>query len=757
MAAGAATSRPSPPGRRFFSRLRRSPPFSSRSRSLTDFYVRPEDPHRQYSPSDLVKGAVVLTVSKPIRVTHLVVALGGYVRVFKNGAPSENISSSSLVHAGRGRRDGEYFGNGFASLFQDEVVLCGDGKLDAGVYEFNFELEFPSRGLPSSIDFERGTVSYLITASMTRPTTISPVTTCSRKVQLVETVDVGPLRPPKPRLITLEPIVRRTKAKTDSKRTSVVRSKSTDSKATTSEGAASGRAPSSPAGSDAASVNTSGDGPAPPQSPALSEGSEESRATASTGSFMVGSVPSVSRSAKKTFGIGDNTFEKKTITATIELLRGGCLRGESLPVKISVNHNKRIKSLYGIVITLYRQARIDSHPVLPIGPTGKNATESSKHEDYYPKSKTGLGGLSLSSAGSSHTFRKDLSQTFAPLIIDPRTLTAVVKSSVRVPEEAFPSISSVPGAMISFRYYVEVVVDLGGKVSGQERFLPRLDSAEAPLAANRAEEQLDGVLAARTGNVMETDQLRREKGVVASVFEVLVGSTDSARGRKTETNSGPGSERLDPYSRRSTPPSQVPEEGAVLDGPSNPEPPVQGPQNYDIPYEYDPTFNRPHHGDVAPPDIPEEEELDEKGRLRQAEERLLPSQPPAEEPASSSAQEIAPSAPVLDGPELGRPEHIEPPLQPGQILASHQDISDIPPASEDKQELERRRLAEEASAPSDFPDEDAGPGFSDTRLPPSAPILPDGDEGRYADDHDAHRAILGTDGSSHDNLPQYER
>ena len=71
-----------------------------------------------------------------------------------------------------------------------------------------------------------------------------------------------------------------------------------------------------------------------------------------------------------------------------------------------------------------------------------------KHEEYYPKSKTGLGGLSLSSAGSSSIFRKDLAQTFAPILIDPYTLSAVIHASVESPADAFPTISGVAtGAM----------------------------------------------------------------------------------------------------------------------------------------------------------------------------------------------------------------------------------------------------------------------------------------------------------------------
>jgi hypothetical protein len=119
---------------------------------LTEFYIEPEEPHRQYSPGDLVKGAVILTVVKPIRITHLTVCLHGVVRVFKNpSGANEPLPDASLVASNNTRRT-QYFGNGHASLFQDEQTLCGEGRLEPTEYRFNFELEFPEKGLPSSID-----------------------------------------------------------------------------------------------------------------------------------------------------------------------------------------------------------------------------------------------------------------------------------------------------------------------------------------------------------------------------------------------------------------------------------------------------------------------------------------------------------------------------------------------------------------------------------------------------------------------------
>jgi hypothetical protein len=145
---------PSTSTRSLLSRL--TSPLRSRSRNLTEFHIRPDEPHRKYSPGDTVTGAVIFTVVKPVRLTHLTVCLHGFVRVYKNanGAneplPDPGLTASSNPHKS------QYFGNGHASLFQDEQTLCGEGRLDIGVYEFNFELEFPKKGVPTSID-----VSYV--------------------------------------------------------------------------------------------------------------------------------------------------------------------------------------------------------------------------------------------------------------------------------------------------------------------------------------------------------------------------------------------------------------------------------------------------------------------------------------------------------------------------------------------------------------------------------------------------------------------
>lgn len=88
-----------------------------------------------------------------MRITHLTVSLNGYVQVVKDTSASSKTSSSSVSSRlpQGGSHSPQYHGNGLASLFQDEQVLSGEGRLDVSKYQFGFDLVFPSHGLPSSI------------------------------------------------------------------------------------------------------------------------------------------------------------------------------------------------------------------------------------------------------------------------------------------------------------------------------------------------------------------------------------------------------------------------------------------------------------------------------------------------------------------------------------------------------------------------------------------------------------------------------
>ena len=132
-----------------------SAPFLSKQRSPVEHEIHLDEPFRQYFPGDTVRGAVHLSFAKALRVTHLVVRLHGFVKVINNAKhPGETITYDEILLAtkrGRARRGIEYFGDGFARLFEDEYVLCGEGRV-AGPYEFRFEMGLPKKDVPSSID-----------------------------------------------------------------------------------------------------------------------------------------------------------------------------------------------------------------------------------------------------------------------------------------------------------------------------------------------------------------------------------------------------------------------------------------------------------------------------------------------------------------------------------------------------------------------------------------------------------------------------
>ncbi|KAM7209071.1 pH-response regulator protein palF/prr-3 [Naviculisporaceae sp. PSN 640] len=812
----------SSPSRSFFSRLSLLP-LRSRTRNVADFYIRPAEPHRKYGAGDHVQGAVILTVVKPVRITHLTVALHGYVRVSKGPSLSLNDPVTPAEIPSRGARPKHQ--GGYASLFQDEQVLSSDGRLDIGRYEFNFDLLFPSKGLPSSIDFERGTISYVITATLTRPTSISPTTSCETKIYLVEKVDVGSLSPPRPHTIYLEPISKRTKKK---KPPGVEKGSATSETPEPASDLDSTRANEN---STEGSLSVIGEdlGNDPYSNNQRSPSQIETPLQSDMRSVSGDSVASVSTGPSRpddpiqvvysNAGKRRHVVEDRTITATIELLKGGCIAGDIVSVKVSVQHIKRIKSMHGVIVTLYRQGRIDSAPSpLLFRNLSKEDARRLEKEEYYPKSKTGLGGLSLSSAGTCSVFRKDLSQAFSPLIIDPATLSASVTTSVRVPEDAFPTIKGVPGEMISFKYQIEVIVDLGGKLANQlqrgKTTGPRIGATTAPVGPVNNPYEGGVALASWGTSIIDTDRLRREKGVISVVDEVVVGTVDSSRLRGKSLSklvpsitapsvaeqrlSGGGNFGKGLYEE---PPEDegYPQTGYVHQHdyatyPHQPHPPQHYPYWNSAPSQPPPPpppqISAPHY--VPPPEIPDEQNLSEKERVRRAEQRLLPSQPgepsgvagPSEPPLAplpinGSAYNHTPSAPPL---ELADPVLMGPPIfhppEPPLDVPSAPPVGDLSPpghegvpvpATEDKQELERRRLLAEASAPPEFPDDydDGGVGSSSAPPPtvptlaeappasafePSAPVLVDDDEADYGA-HYTYAHASGSNGLSSSALP----
>ncbi|OAA73506.1 pH response protein PalF [Cordyceps fumosorosea ARSEF 2679] len=726
----------------------------SRNRNVLDFHIRPDEPHRTYNAGDTVRGHVNVAVLKAIRITHLVVALHGYVHVFKDASAKAKASGSPVAPRGGISELPQYHGNGLASLFQDEQVLAGEGRLEAGRYEFGFQLIFPDIGLPSSIDFERGTISYMITATLTRPTAIAPTMSCEKRVLLVEKIDIGHLPPPRSRTIFLEPISKRTRRKRsvildkppapipEPPPTGVPNDHTSEAGSVERTGAASDSARDS-----TQPENNRG----PTQIDVRSEISGESGRSIST-AVSRSDVTPLSHASTFKSPSKQKLVDNKTITATIELLKGGCLAGDMVTVRVSVQHIKRLKCLTGVIVTLFRQSKIDSAPAASL--FSGNDFEAIG-DDGYPRSRTGLAGLSLSSTGSTSMFRKDLDQNTAPLIIDPLSLHASVTCSLKLPDDAFPTIRGVPGAMVSFRYHIEVIVDLGGKLSSQ-----MLQGAQSTTRLGQyMTSGVDNAYGPRVAtNIIDTSPLRRQKGVVSVSMETVVGTVDSSRRRKLlrisprlptprVTESDEDDIIRAELSERSSAASPVIYTTAPSERNYASQPPLLHPSraNASPAAASQPDFHshshvNGHSREAAPayipqPHMPDSRNMSEKERIRQAETRLLPSQPSAAGPSSS------PSAPDEDNiydahdqaPLAGPSAPTDHEAVAGPSAPSEDDLhgSSAFPA-EDKQELERRRLINEASAPPEFPDDmersDGPSPANDADAEPSAPVFDEDEE-----------------------------
>lgn len=506
------------------------------------------------------------------------------------------------------------------------------------------------------------------------------------------------------------------------------------------------------------------------QSPVPSDISSASAISSSNVSFRIGNGATRTNQGNESHSTA-SIIADKTVIAEAEVLRGGCLPGDLMPVRVKIEHTKPIKSVHGIIITLYRQGRIDTYPPLPVGP--RIAGQKPQYEEYYPKSRTGLSGLSFSSAGTVHLYRMDLAQTFAPLIVDPVKMTTVVQTSVRVPDDVFPTISCVPGDIISFKYYVEIVIDLAGKLATQGRFFPRISMTGVPApydyapGSNQTINFTQGNFQTLTTNFANTDQIRREKSVVFCNFEVIMGTKDTER----KNSKRPAGNREDsPVPRWSYGSDHCSREAQIHQGTAAPAASSShgGPLRPLRPHDQrnlEDCTQHPMAPVATPLYIPPERDdpVDEKTRLRRAEEYLLPSAPPLDDDGvSSTSLQVAPSAPSQDVLEAAY-HHYEPSAPvydgPPSAVSAATDRSTETAADHhadrsagmddtycDKQELERQRLLAAVSSPDDGEGEESeapGPRANPT---PSAPVLHESDE--Y---HSPHGHPSGTE-----YLPRYQ-
>jgi hypothetical protein len=402
--------------------------------------------------------------------------------------------------------------------------------------------------------------------------------------------------------------------------------------------------------------------------------------------------------------------------------------------------------------------------------------------------RAGISSLSLSSANSTHTYRKDLDQQFASLIVNPATMQAELKVALRVPEEAFPSIASVPGAMISFKYYVEVVVDIQGKLASLDKYLPTANTPQGGIINNRPTETSGAGYAPWGGHFINTEDIKRERSVIYSVFEVVVGTRDSERRspwKQPQTDSaamiGPEITQSNGFHAEALPaPNGA--NGGYATGELVAQRPVSWEQYWrDHPPDQAGEEAPPQVPYTPPPPIEDEQHLSEKERLQRAEARLLPSAPPDAGESSSTVGAQAPSAPRLgderplpplpsappdfdfefDGPSASSVHTVTQSTEPeGSAPAYEHGQSSSLAVTDDKEEARHQRLLSERSAPPPAEqNEQLSHGVSSSEPPaPSAPSVSSTQPSAPSADLFHEEEHFGFSApSSHHQLPRYER
>ncbi|KAK9389617.1 hypothetical protein V1515DRAFT_593911 [Lipomyces mesembrius] len=659
-----------------------------------EFYIVLDEPHRVWIPGDSVSGVVILDLPKPVRTVQLRLRLLGQLTIrnplvkgpsFRHVlcheeivlwdagerspsdpvdaadvssvnleaeaavaaastetrvpesapnsssiSPTQSIDSTEAVR--QSRRDRllgsirQTYSSTSATSISSAASFTSSSttkRLPKGEHAFAFMFELPAKGLMTSLEFEKGSIVYMLTATHHRPGPFPPIT-CHKLLSLLCPLDIADLPPPKPSMLSVE--------------------------------------------------------------------------------------------IKKK----NRRRERGTATAIVETPAVGCLRGEVIPVKITVRHVREVRNVSGVVITFLRISRVCAHDLEPL------------------------------------SFRKDLVQTVAPLYIDSRTLITTIMINIRVPMDIFPTIDEYP--LVAFKYCLEVVLDLSGKVE-----LPMAQSAVHSVATDSTPN-----LASRP--YVDTELLKRMKGVVSLWTEIVVGTEKSEQIKPNPSNApvrvnvnSTAPQNISPTQRTSRTVTSAKLETPQVRASSSSQPVV--PEYASAEYTSQPgaSLSMPRHHTAAdgsraiphslppphpdhvedllpPPPLLRPEQLparveSEKERLARLEEAMLPSAPPV---ASSSEMDLV--IPTIDDIELGAVDHAE--------TSSSSDA--IRPT--DKLDQERLCLQQLESVPTTPAD-----AISD---PEAAPVYTATAPARhhieaYADDQDAS----GSDGASEEGesdwVPMY--
>jgi hypothetical protein len=594
------------------------PNFKLDFNSVEEFYITVDKPHQTWLPGDEVSGQIILISKKNLANVVISLSLIGVIKI--------NPSSHSKLRSLK------------STLFKHTIMIYGgentnniptgdfSNGLHKGEHRFPFIVKLPIKRIFTSIDFGKGSITYNLSASITNipsrtlplgntansnlcnsinsPNSLQSISsnetssngssnrqlfksknhimnnashTAEKAINLISPIDVSVLPPPKPkRLIIRDPRRQRRLSRTQSS-TSTINTQSTTSSGDSTSG-------------HSTTNDIHGASPTVAGTP----------------------LATLSSNSNSTPVNNDGTLLKcnsnlvETIKVALEIPQRGYIRGESIPVKISINHLKKVQDLNGIIVTFVRVCRLD------------NGTD-----------------------GFLESFRKDLQQGVLPLYVDPVNLQSEINTSVRIPPDAFPTIVGCP--LVSFQYFIEVLVNLSGKsVDVHSSY----SHTNAPNLLDSSGDNLSGTpteidkfhLNTNNGRsaFINTDRFKRSKKFVQLTTEIIVGThrleriPDNISSRSRRSSSHSVQLPLGQPQSNSTVESNSPAE-VLVPVPNPPQSFISAiPESMEASFQSPPYVPNYNDLDIAIP-IPDQNNLTEKERMKAHEQALMPSAPVLEE------------------------------------------------------------------------------------------------------------------------------
>ena len=605
--------------------------------SVDEFYILLADPHRSWLPGDEISGQIIFISKKDLANIVITLSLIGSVKINASSHSKLRPVKELLFHhtikiygdenSGNNNENGEEFSNG---LFKGE-------------HRFPFIVKLPNKRVFTSIDFGKGSIKYSLKAAVGNASSFandspaaSPLsdsnnnnnTTKNNFILKTKNLNFHNSVYTSEKIITLINPIDVSKLPRSKPKRLIIKDPRLSKKLSRTQSST----------STLNTVNT------------FNTLSSNNSDTTTNGEFHSnGNTPgnSASQSNSNSPLNGLDNARPQVIKVALEIPERGFLRGELIPTKLNINHSRKIQDLNGIIVTLVRVCRL-----------------SNGHENMV------------------ESFRKDLQQLVLPLYVDPNTFQSEINTNLRVPADAFPTISGCP--LVSFQYFIEVLINLSGKsliLDSSNHHKPSISTDEAnhSLLENPSNDlkykfnfnSNASMNQNERSGFINTDKYKRMKKFLLLTTEVTIGTNRlnerlaytsnersnellhdnlnsiSPTSRKSSSVSGSNDSPLLFNQTGSTPPSQQGHQQPMSLNPlseaipaNNFSTPPYFENQQDSPLNiadtpipgYEEVSNNYHaNSSLAPVQMPTHQHLSEKEQIRAHEASLLPSAPPLDD------------------------------------------------------------------------------------------------------------------------------